>query len=323
MGYYSLGADSVLIPYHSLAGQNPGHLVWDDFLPIYTLLTGFGLLEMDLVLVRQHFEPALWASCQFKYSECKAVLNKFYPLIGTMLQETCTQNDTVLEIYGGGEKKSKYVCSPNGAAGLGMLTDHGLKKHGWKPDDYKSTHNHGRSASLYSFRNWMMKNIGVESTSQIHKPPYRIIFSEGSSEDVDRNMTFTKQSRLIEDKLGDKYALDIVEVNLSTMSLEDQLELANGASIFVTMSGGGAVTAMFLPRGASLFVYYTIEGKTNKNKVPARLDWDLFNNMGHIRTHWLPKGLANTTENQHAFVKLVEHELDVISHANLLRNAEE
>jgi hypothetical protein len=39
--YYMLPDDVVMIPFHSLNGANPGHLIWDDFLPIYTLLTMF------------------------------------------------------------------------------------------------------------------------------------------------------------------------------------------------------------------------------------------------------------------------------------------
>lgn len=36
--FYALSSDVVMIPFHSLASFNPGHLVWDDFLPIYSKL---------------------------------------------------------------------------------------------------------------------------------------------------------------------------------------------------------------------------------------------------------------------------------------------
>ena len=39
--YYELPTSIILIPFHSLNGANPGHLVWDDFLPIYNLLDMF------------------------------------------------------------------------------------------------------------------------------------------------------------------------------------------------------------------------------------------------------------------------------------------
>lgn len=45
VSYYELPPDSVLVPFHSFNGANPGHLVWDDFLPIYTLLHMFQLVN--------------------------------------------------------------------------------------------------------------------------------------------------------------------------------------------------------------------------------------------------------------------------------------
>jgi hypothetical protein len=41
--YYTLDSDVVFAPFHSLEGWNPGHLVWDDFYPIFTLLDMFQL----------------------------------------------------------------------------------------------------------------------------------------------------------------------------------------------------------------------------------------------------------------------------------------
>lgn len=131
-GYYQLQTDKVLIPWHSMAGFNPGHLVWDDFLPLFTLLTSFDLLQKELVLIRYDLTLAQWASCQRQYTKCAPILKKFLPLIGTQLDKTTNQNETALVLKG--EQKSKYVCAPNGAAGLGMLSDHGLKLHGWSPN---------------------------------------------------------------------------------------------------------------------------------------------------------------------------------------------
>mmetsp|Transcript_18916 Transcript_18916/g.28756 ORF Transcript_18916/g.28756 Transcript_18916/m.28756 type:complete len:549 (-) Transcript_18916:143-1789(-) len=334
-GYYSLHSNTTLVPYHSLAGFNPGHLVWDDFLPIYTLLTAFGLLDNhELVLMRMNVEPAMWASCQRQYQKCKPILTKFLPLMGMTLDQISTQNDTVVTIKNQKEMKSKYICAPNGAAGLGSLTDHGLKLHGWIPKDYTTTYNHGRGASLYAFRNFMMKNMGIEpEATKIHSAPYRIVISVGSSAQSNRSTNFDKQMQLLKEHISNKkehggkgkYDVEIVQVRLSSMSVMEQIRMVSGASIFITMCGGGAISAMFLPRGASMFAFYN-EGD-GEGGTPARLDWDLLNNIGYLRLHWLPRpqksytrrGKAMEGPGQHdydAFVKLVEHELDVISHTN-------
>jgi hypothetical protein len=329
-GYYMLQTDKVLIPWHSLAGFNPGHLVWDDFLPLYTLLSAFDLVEKDLVLIRYDLTLAMWASCQRKWDRCRPILKKFLPLLGTQVDMTSTQNDTALEITTK-EKKSKYVCAPNGAAGLGMLTDHGTKLHGWVKKDYEYSQNIGRGGPMYQFRNWMVDHLISENRKEkkISNPPYRIIISNASSQRPGRVINFHKHADLLKKRLGSKYDLDIREVQLAKLSMVEQVELASEASVFITMCGGGAVTAMFLPKGASLLVYFNVApDKAYKySDTPARLDWDLLNNIGYLRVHWLPRPKSKFLQNGEpeegqssadldALVKLVDHELDLISHAN-------
>ena len=70
------------------------------------------------------------------------------------------------------------MCAPKAAAGIGMLSDHGLKLHGWVKKDYEQTHNIGRGPVMYDFRNHMMRNIGLDPTPKVQSaPPYRIVFS--------------------------------------------------------------------------------------------------------------------------------------------------
>jgi len=62
-GYYELPANYVFLPYHSLNAMNPGHLVWDDFLPIYNLLVMFQLKDKRPFLVRHILNPPLCKCC--------------------------------------------------------------------------------------------------------------------------------------------------------------------------------------------------------------------------------------------------------------------
>merc|ERR1719491_2491126 len=88
-------------------------------------------------------------------------------------------------------------------------------------------------------------------------------------------------------KIENKYNIDIVKVKLSNLNLVDQVELMSTTSILITVCGGGAVTAMFLPKGAALLLFFHDE--EGEEDTPARLDWDMFNHLGYIRTHWLPR----------------------------------
>lgn len=51
-GYYELLGDTVMIPIHTMGANNIGHVIWDTLLPIYTLVSIFGLSENKLFLLR-------------------------------------------------------------------------------------------------------------------------------------------------------------------------------------------------------------------------------------------------------------------------------
>ena len=331
-GHYVMEHNKILVPWHSMGGFNPGHLVWDDFLPLFTLLSIFDLTEKNLVLIRYDLHSfAMRASCQSQWAKCAPMVKKFLPLLGTELGRTSTQNDTQLQITAG-SKKSKYVCAPNGAAGLGMLTDHGTKLHGWEKKDYKYAYNVGRGGSMYQFRNWMVDNlIGEENVPRktIRNPPYRIVFSNASSKLSTRSVSFHNHAELLKKRLGGKYALDVREVKLSNMSIDDQVKLTAQTSIFITMCGGGAVSAMFLPKGGSVVAFFNdrLPDGSIYGDTPPRLDWDLLNHIGYLRVHWLPNRRDSFTKygepkdlqseaDLDAFVSLIDHELDLISHSS-------
>ena len=146
--YYALPDSVVLIPFHSLNGANPGHLVWDDFLPIYTLLHMFGLLPSDLnnnknnnnrqLLLLRHVlndgQPrGLWASCDVRAEKkalCHKMMNKFLPLlVGTDNDNDkqspfplTTNRDFAFQPKKKGsnnEEGAELVCATNGLAGMG------------------------------------------------------------------------------------------------------------------------------------------------------------------------------------------------------------
>ena len=379
-GIYELPEDVVMVPFHSFAGFNVGHLIWDDFLPLYTILTTFDLLHSDHVenkegmknytkdvkrrknkplFIRYVLEEILWASCEKNIERCYNMMDKFLPLLigndGFALNmstsvETNVNNSEHEEIkkgirlwttqkydlslhadHNGGIALSRFVCAKMGASGFGMLTDHGMKKHGWEPKDYETTHNLNRAESLYNFRNFMMNNIGVSTASlsqQIYNErsspkQHTIVFSIDSSSIGNRRTRFFSHiNRLKQSEVNEKYDIKIMKVQMAEMSMVEQIKLISSASIFITVNGGGAVISMFLPKGASLFMYYNDE--EGRDNTPARLDWDLINQLGYIRTHWLPRfkktGAMKGSKTGpldvdfDVFERLIDHELDIISH---------
>ena len=66
-------------------------------------------------------------------------------------------------------------------------------------------------------------------------------------------------------------------------------------------------------------MYYISDGGVDNNKrtnTPARLDWDIFNHMSHLRVSWHPKNTMNEYADVDAFVELVRHELDLVRREN-------
>ena len=302
-GYYELPSNVVLIPFHSFAGFNPGHLLWDDFLPIYTLLRIFQLPLKQLLLMRIQLDgEPLWASCEFNKGECLKMYAKFSPLMGV---NVATNRDFDFTTFGH-EQQSKLVCARQAAAGIGRLTDHGTKEHGWEPDDYQVMHNSGRGPLLWDFRNYMINNLGLEPERRPART--RIVFSTNSSKAFIRRFDFNPHIAALKEAFPDVLVETVV---LSKCSLEEQVRLMSKTTIFVSAVGGSAVTATFLPQGATLILYYLENDGVQYGAptgLPARLDWDIFNNMGYIRTHWLPGRQINRTVG--LFVDLIRQELE-------------
>jgi hypothetical protein len=365
-GHYMLPNNAVLIPFHSFGGMNVGHLLWDDFLPLYNLLSIFGYVvpyslsssikneqhnnrHYQPVLLRQGIlkgEPkALWATCDLRAQSkqrCQGFFTKFLPLLGTSWDQFSTTEDARLTLHpveGGSSNmannpsshshsQSRFVCARHAVAGMGMLTDHGLKKHGWNKEDYHTMHNHGRGDTLYEFRNFMMSNMGftreqiylhllqpadADDTNNGHssKQPAKVVVSRMSSKSEERRHDYQVEMDAI------KKTFSPLEVQLKPTvflyhSAQEQMEMVSDASIMITSAGGGAVTAMFLPRGASLIVYYDEGSEDDPTVESGHLDWDYLNDLGYIRIHWLPIRRMQQKHHTEMLMELIRTELDFI-----------
>jgi hypothetical protein len=398
--YYLLPSNAVLVPFHSFGAINVGHLMWDDFLPLYSLLSIFGYTRSENgepannksvvmpILIRYGIihgqSEGLWASCDAtdkNRQRCETLWSKFIMAMGVPSWDRMTTPTNVqLKLLGGRNangsttKRARYVCARHGVAGMGMLTDHGLKKHGWETPDYRTMHNLGRGPSLYKFRSFLMTNMGYTSR-QIHHNvleakastasttstnnnidvasppslPIKIVVSRFSSRGKIRNISFQPEvDALLEafcdddhngnDGDGDETVL--IQPKIFTyMNATEQVDVVMDASIMVTVAGGGAVTAMFLPRGASLIVYYDEENidppaknadgnaaqdsvdsaeeadpnPNNRPVISGHLDWDYLNNLGYLRVHWLPlRSLRQGAGDTSILVDLVKSEIEFI-----------
>jgi hypothetical protein len=280
----------------------------------------FGMLEAGLQPLLTRYvlkDDPLWASCDLRddnKKKCESLFTKFLPALGVDPNAFSSTED--FRLVTKQAKTSKYVCARQGAAGIGMLTDHGVKAHGWEAKDYATTHNMGRGPLLYAFRNFMLQNLNISTTPISFEPPFKVIFSQFSSESYRRRTDFKTQLEALE-KAFSPNELEAAGHVMKKLSIHEQVQIASESAIFVTSCGGGAVTATFLPRGATLIVFYDGSGgrmSNRKTKNPARLDWDLFNHMSYLRVHWLPIQVMNTPDGLKLFSELIRNELHVLEH---------
>jgi hypothetical protein len=377
-GYYQLPTDYTFVPFHSMAAHNVGHLLWDDFYPIFRLLQQWNLIHnhtaaaagvnhhdkpLDpyrLLLMRQKLVDSvvapLYATCDIrrnKRMQCKQNFNNFLSVMGVDASTFSTNRDfqwntnvTTASLALGtngsssnGRHDASLVCASQGVAGLALLTDHGLADHGWEAaaaaaeptttPQIMVPHNLGHGRDFFLFREFILTNaLGQPHTNYSLAQPRkrrRIVFSLESSKDWDRRLNFTQHQAALQ-AMVDPSRVEVQAHRLWQLSLEDQLQLALTTDVFVTVCGGGSMTATFLPRGATLVVFYNPTGgydfsQGERTGKPARLDWDLLNNAAsHLRVHWLP--ITDATRNEvvaapmdadmELFVQLIRHELEAL-----------
>jgi hypothetical protein len=329
-----------MIPFHSMAAFNPGHLVWDDFLPLYSLLHIFGfdnkVNAVDLLLLRYvlplggRFKSGVWAGCDWegKSEVCAKMMRKFAGLMirRNESQYITTQNEPEYGFRDANSNKKQLICARNGLAGLGPLSDHGTKKgHGWEAKDYKTTYNQGRGGQFWKFRNFMMENLGIFEDNleeEDEDAPLRILFSEHSSKS--RDISMNKQMQALMAAIQDKSRVpsDLPEIiveahQLSKYTIKEQAQMVSKTAAYISTNGGGAVTASFLPRGASLLLYYQHKGGFELGKrtgKPARLDWDYLNNASYLRVHWVPDEKRESRAALDALVDLILHDVTMFYH---------
>lgn len=339
--FYQLPESVIFVPFHSLAGHNVGHLMWDDFYPIFRLLQSFGLLErnqIQLLLLRHVLPHPLYANCDIRRNkriQCTNNFVKFLPMLGMDPMTFSTNkriNVTVASKIPNNGAEPTLICAKTAVAGLGLLTDHGLHDHGWEnrsksaERDVWVPHNVGKGRIFYDFRQFLLQHalpsaLTLSSVLLQQKMLRRISFSLLSSKDWDRRVDFLKQQSALKSALSTQQHKD-VQINsyaLWNMSLTEQLEVTTASHIFISACGGASMTSTFLSRGASLILFYNPTGgldfeSFSPNQQPARLDWDLLNNAGHLRVHWLPLTTMDNSNDLQLFVHLVLHELEVLNY---------
>jgi hypothetical protein len=281
--YYQL--DGMWLAMQTLNTCNPAHVLWDSWLPLYSLLDVFGLQEESLLISRYNSK-----------SDCPS-LNEALEADFGFPNRTASHDAMPISIPGA--QSSKYVCGRHSAMGIGWLNDHGVSQHGWDASDLTFPVNVGRGPELQRFRARILRQMGLKDIDPVelrYLPP-QVVFLHSSSRHKIRQLDFQEAIQSMKEFIP---GTEVSEVDIGKpLNFKDMALIASNASIYVSAVGGATVGAFFLPKDASLILY---------GDKDMYLDFDLFNNFGHLRVHWLS---VSSRQNDTQFLnELVRDELN-------------
>jgi hypothetical protein len=297
--FYALDSNVVWLPYY---------LLWDYWLPLYNLLDMFQLRDKSPLLT--NLDP--WCVANSTDLSCYNFTTKFLPLLGV---DPVTFASTFNSQLGLGNRtaapSSSLVYAQHGLAGIGVLTDHGINKHGQLLNDYKQAHNVGRGPMFWDFRNFMLGKMGIANRIS----PFKITFSIFSSRNPSRRRSFEKQIQLAKQlyQPNNKEGVVVQSMLMWKLSLQEQLAVVHDSAVFISVMGGSTSTAMFLQKDTSLILYYNdiddLVKVPGDEQMANQMDWDFWNNASCLRVHWLSILSMDEERDLKAFSRLLQSEM--------------
>lgn len=193
-------------------------------------------------------------------------------------------------------------------AGIGMLSEHCTDQslHGDMADKIDcgdfSSHpawcNVGKGPQFWRFRTHTMKQLGVKD---VVKQPLQVLISVRQGKESDR---FGKKSMERFIAMGTRFSKELrphaVKAVLMSTLIEEQVETAANSVVMVVLAGGGASTALWLPRGATLILLAPVDVKD---------DFVLWAHLSHVTVRWIEIGELNSPIPENVVQKLVEEGL--------------
>ena len=151
----------------------------------------------------------------------------------------------------------------------------------------------------------MLSNVGLPTETKL-QTPYRITFSINSSDSQKRRIDFRDEIAAVRGLQLPNGTVTIPITHLVTLPILRQLEVASSTAIYISAAGGGTFPAYFLPRGATLILY---------GDKDSYLDFDLFNNYGQVRVHWML--LTSRHNDMEVLLALIRDKLETLTRSHM------
>ena len=185
---------------------------------------------------------------------------------------------TTKKIMKNGDDDATMIRLPLVVAGAGRLAHYGCSGD-------CTIHRTGR---IYRYRRWMFQNLfGNAKGTKLSQLPARKGQITISLPGANTHSDDEDFSTLIP-ALQEKYGKDRIKiVVMASLSLQEQVSVASQSHVYLSNSGGGSATSLFLQRGSSLILFHR----------PKRMDdIDLYSTQGYFHVEWCEIGKLGMDE---------------------------
>jgi hypothetical protein len=274
---------------------NFGHFIWDDYLSIYSQLDLLDLADDDAIMPIPFVQDPpkysggsyCFSNSEFTYPKCAKFMKRLYPSLWNM--DTDCSGDVVrtnnwlqgADMIGRwpnhrrdpcGDYRdnitntidAEYVLVPNVTVGSGRLAlfscygDCTL----------------GRGPQLFRFRNYLMRRMLGHDHATNPKGYITFSLAFGASRGAGEVTFFDDEIAAARERYG---ADAVRAVDFANMTLQDQGRLIADSAVLFTNHGGGSASTVFLPKGASAFVYWRGQQRDN----------EFYRAVAYFRTEWI------------------------------------
>ena len=306
-------------PRHSF---NFGHLLWDDFASLFSLLHLFGIGDYHRVravpffVERRSGDPLYQCSPHnmAKWNQCVRMYRKFYPLL-LGIQTDCSGD--ILRTGNwlrGNHSIGKWPHAPQrdcSAAHANDLAPLGAD-YVLLPEVLAGTGATGKAAcqeecgigtgpARWELQRFFLVHLfgDLRARRMRQEPPRGYVtfaLPVGSSRPGEQHW-FEEEIR----RARARYGNDTVKaVDVATLSMADQASLAHDSAVYLTNHGGGSATTIFLQRGASAFLFW--QGR--------KRDHGLYESTEYFQTIWVG---SNERQYVDRTMALIEREVEKVA----------
>jgi hypothetical protein len=259
--------------YEAYNGENIGHVIGDELIPIFRALSLFGLEKFSSELQMIYHIPAvpMEGSCDGETMKSNESFRKNCKRNYEVLPKLLTDFPLKRLNYNSKEE----FCVSDLAVGIGMLTDHckDASVHGRLTQE-SSMCNIGMSNSIWDFRSHVLNRILLNDTKTNDFYITVMMRTDGK-----RWPSNTEDLLSVMNQTAIKWNIKLLIINeIHKLTLKEQLEIMKNTIVLITTSGGSSFIGLFLPKGSSMILV---------SPMDSLLDFHFWEYVSHTKVQYI------------------------------------